>query len=118
MKDAWPHLVLLGGVGACFPFLLVLLLSCTTVLLVETIPCGVIAVSLPKLGLGCAADAAFLPPNVVNTGGDSSIGVSPGGGGPLPPEGVKADGGGTGEHEVRPGVPLDAEPILGFLLDI
>ena len=114
--DAWPHLVLLGGVGACFPILLVFLLSCTTVLFVETIPCGVTA-SFPKLGLGCA-DAAFFPPNVVNTGGDSSMGVSPVGGGPLPPDGVRADGGGTGEDEVSPGVPLDAEPVLGFLLDI
>ena len=85
-------------------------------LLVETIPCGAIA-SFPKFGLGCA-DAAFFPPNVVNTGGDSSIDVSPGGGGPLPPDGVRADGGGTGDDEVRPGVPLDAEPVLGFLFGI
>ena len=112
--DNGSHLVLFGGVGACFPILLVFLLSCTTVLLVETMPCGVMA-SFPKFGLGCAA---FFPPNVVNTGGVSSTGVSPGSGGPLPIDGVRADGGGTGEDEVRPGLPLDAEPVLGFLLGI
>ena len=34
------HLVLLGGVGACLPFVLVLLLSWTTVLLVDNRPWG------------------------------------------------------------------------------
>lgn len=109
------YLVLLGGVGACLPFLLVFLLSCTTVDLVERRPCGATCSPPPSFtGLGqlgggssrgVVATATLLlalaPPNVVRTGVVLSLGI----------------GGGSGSEEGACCLAAElVDPVRGFLL--
>ena len=61
------YLVLLGGVGACLPNLLVFLLSWTTVLLLDKSPCDPAGVSNSEVGVGWED----LLPKVESMGWDS-----------------------------------------------